>query len=110
MAELLSSGSLFAPEFPRPFQQSSKAFPKTSLLSSSITSPATQGTPARLGVALQLSGHSHEGLIRGDRPAGRKRQRRYVSGRYDVDGMTLLREQRHRAVARRRSAAVAPPN
>ena len=44
---------------------------------------------AKLGVALQLSGHTHGGLIVGiDRLAARANAG-YVSGRYDVDGMTL---------------------
>ena len=41
------------------------------------------------GVALQLSGHTHGGMIRGlDRLVARGNAG-YVSGRYDVDGMTL---------------------
>src|ERR1700730_1763506 len=44
---------------------------------------------AKLGVALQLSGHTHGGLILGlDRLAARANAG-YVSGRYDVDGMAL---------------------
>jgi len=44
---------------------------------------------AKLGVALQLSGHTHGGLIWGlDRLAARANAG-YVSRRYDVDGMTL---------------------
>lgn len=44
---------------------------------------------AKLGVALQLSGHTHGGLIAGlDRLAARANAG-FVSGRYDVDGMTL---------------------
>ena len=40
-------------------------------------------------MALQLSGHTQGGLIRGiDRLAARANAG-YVSGRYDVDGMTL---------------------
>ena len=41
------------------------------------------------GVALQLSGHTHGGMVIGlDRLAARANAG-YVSGRYDVDGMTL---------------------
>ena len=44
---------------------------------------------AKLGVALQLSGHTHGGMLIGlDRLAARANAG-YVSGRYDVDGMTL---------------------
>lgn len=44
---------------------------------------------AALGVALQLSGHTHGGMIVGlDRLAARANAG-YVSGRYAVDGMTL---------------------
>jgi predicted MPP superfamily phosphohydrolase len=44
---------------------------------------------AAFGVALQLSGHTHGGMVVGlDRLAARANNG-YVSGRYDVDGMTL---------------------
>jgi predicted MPP superfamily phosphohydrolase len=44
---------------------------------------------AEFGVALQLSGHTHGGMVLGlDRLAARANSG-YVSGRYDVDGMTL---------------------
>ena len=44
---------------------------------------------AASGVALQLSGHTHGGMVVGlDRLAARANAG-YVSGRYDVDGMTL---------------------
>jgi uncharacterized protein len=44
---------------------------------------------AAFGVALQLSGHTHGGMVLGlDRLAARANAG-YVSGRYDVDGMTL---------------------
>jgi predicted MPP superfamily phosphohydrolase len=44
---------------------------------------------AALGVALQLSGHTHGGMVVGlDRLTARANSG-YVSGRYDVDGMTL---------------------
>jgi uncharacterized protein len=44
---------------------------------------------AALGVALQLSGHTHGGMVLGlDRLAARANNG-YVSGRYQVDGMTL---------------------
>jgi predicted MPP superfamily phosphohydrolase len=44
---------------------------------------------AASGVALQLSGHTHGGMVIGlDRLAARANAG-YVSGRYDVDGMTL---------------------
>ena len=44
---------------------------------------------AARGVSLQLSGHTHGGMIRGlDRLVARG-NRGFVSGRYDVDGMTL---------------------
>jgi predicted MPP superfamily phosphohydrolase len=51
--------------------------------------PSDARNAAKLGVALQLSGHTHGGLILGlDRVAARANAG-YVSGRYDVDGMTL---------------------
>ena len=51
--------------------------------------PSDARYAAALGVALQLSGHTHGGLILGiDRLAARANAG-YVSGRYDVDGMTL---------------------
>jgi hypothetical protein len=51
--------------------------------------PSDARHAAELGVALQLSGHTHGGLILGiDRLAGSANSG-YVSGRYDVDGMTL---------------------
>jgi predicted MPP superfamily phosphohydrolase len=44
---------------------------------------------AALGVALQLSGHTHGGMVVGlDRLTARANNG-YVSGRYDIDGMTL---------------------
>lgn len=51
--------------------------------------PRAARQAAELGVALQLSGHTHGGMIIGlDRLAARANAG-YVSGRYDVDGMTL---------------------
>jgi uncharacterized protein len=51
--------------------------------------PSDARQAAKFGVALQLSGHTHGGLILGiDRLAARANAG-YVSGRYDVDGMTL---------------------
>ncbi len=51
--------------------------------------PSEARQAAALGVALQLSGHTHGGLIFGiDRLAARANAG-FVSGRYDVDGMTL---------------------
>jgi predicted MPP superfamily phosphohydrolase len=51
--------------------------------------PSDARHAAKLGVALQLSGHTHGGLILGiDRLAARANAG-YVSGFYDVDGMTL---------------------
>ena len=51
--------------------------------------PGEARQAAALGVALQLSGHTHGGLIVGiDRLAARANSG-FVTGRYDVDGMTL---------------------
>ena len=51
--------------------------------------PGDARNAARLGVALQLSGHTHGGLIFGlDRLAARPNGG-FVSGHYNVDGMTL---------------------
>ena len=51
--------------------------------------PGEARQAAALGVALQLSGHTHGGLMLGiDRLAARANAG-FVSGRYDVDGMVL---------------------
>ena len=51
--------------------------------------PRMARTAAARGVALQLSGHTHGGMIVGlDRIVARANAG-FVSGRYDVDGMTL---------------------
>lgn len=51
--------------------------------------PKAARAAAARGVALQLSGHTHGGMIRGlDRFVARANAG-FVSGRYDVDGMTL---------------------
>ena len=51
--------------------------------------PSDARHAAKRGVALQLSGHTHGGLILGiDRLAARANAG-FVSGRYDIDGMTL---------------------
>jgi predicted MPP superfamily phosphohydrolase len=51
--------------------------------------PSDARHAAELGVALQLSGHTHGGLIWGiDRLAARANAG-FVSGRYDVGGMIL---------------------
>jgi len=51
--------------------------------------PSDAPLAAKLGVALQLSGHTHGGMIFGlDRMTARANAG-FVSGRYDVDGMTL---------------------
>ncbi len=51
--------------------------------------PGEARQAAALGVALQLSGHTHGGLILGiDRVAARANSG-FVSGPYDVDGMML---------------------
>lgn len=51
--------------------------------------PKNAREAAREGVALQLSGHTHGGMIVGmDRIVARANNG-FVSGRYDVDGMTL---------------------
>lgn len=44
---------------------------------------------ARRGVALQLSGHTHGGMIRGLDLLVARANAGFVSGRYEVDGMTL---------------------
>jgi len=44
---------------------------------------------AALGVALQLSGHTHGGMIVGLDRLARRANGGFVSGRYQVDGMTL---------------------
>ena len=51
--------------------------------------PSHARVAAARGVAIQLSGHTHGGMIRGlDRLVARANGG-FVSGRYDVDGMTL---------------------
>jgi predicted MPP superfamily phosphohydrolase len=51
--------------------------------------PSDARLAAKLGVALQLSGHTHGGLIMGVDRLAAPANAGYVSGRYDVDGMTL---------------------
>jgi len=51
--------------------------------------PSDARNAAKLGVALQLSGHTHGGLIMGVDRLAAPANAGYVSGRYDVDGMTL---------------------
>ena len=67
--------------------------------------PGDARNAAKLGVALQLSGHTHGGLIVGHRPAGRTRQCRLRLGPLRRRRDDALRQQRHRAVARLRAAA-----
>jgi predicted MPP superfamily phosphohydrolase len=51
--------------------------------------PSDARNAAKLGVALQLSGHTHGGLIWGLDRLAAPANAGFVSGRYDVDGMTL---------------------
>ncbi len=51
--------------------------------------PSDARNSAALGVALQLSGHTHGGLIIGIDRLAAPANAGFVSGRYDVDGMTL---------------------
>ena len=51
--------------------------------------PSDARHAAKLGVALQLSGHTHGGLILGINRLAAPANAGFVSGRYDVDGMTL---------------------
>jgi predicted MPP superfamily phosphohydrolase len=51
--------------------------------------PSDARHAAKLGVALQLSGHTHGGLIWGIDRLAAPANAGFVSGRYDVDGMTL---------------------
>jgi uncharacterized protein len=51
--------------------------------------PSDARHAAKLGVALQLSGHTHGGLILGIDRLAAPANAGYVSGRYDVGGMTL---------------------
>ncbi|MBW7973724.1 metallophosphoesterase [Bradyrhizobium sp. BR 10289] len=51
--------------------------------------PSDARHAAKLGVALQLSGHTHGGLIVGVDRLAAPANAGYVSGRYDVGGMTL---------------------
>jgi predicted MPP superfamily phosphohydrolase len=51
--------------------------------------PSDARQAAKLGVALQLSGHTHGGLIIGIDQLAARANAGFVSGRYDVDGMTL---------------------
>jgi predicted MPP superfamily phosphohydrolase len=44
---------------------------------------------AARGVALQLSGHTHGGMVTGLDRLAKRANAGYVSGRYEVDGMTL---------------------
>lgn len=51
--------------------------------------PSDARNAAKSGVALQLSGHTHGGLIWGIGRLAARANAGFVSGRYDVDGMTL---------------------
>jgi len=51
--------------------------------------PSDARNAAAHGVALQLSGHTHGGLIIGIDRLAAPANAGFVSGRYDVDGMTL---------------------
>jgi uncharacterized protein len=51
--------------------------------------PSDARNAAKLGVALQLSGHTHGGLIWGIDRLAAPANAGFVSRRYDVDGMTL---------------------
>ncbi len=51
--------------------------------------PGKARQAAALGVALQLSGHTHGGMIAGIGRLGARANGGYISGRYEVDGMTL---------------------
>ena len=51
--------------------------------------PSDARNAAALGVALQLSGHTHGGLIVGIDRLAAPANAGFVSGRYDVNGMTL---------------------
>jgi predicted MPP superfamily phosphohydrolase len=51
--------------------------------------PKNARAAAARGVDLQLSGHTHGGLVRGLGPVFGLANGGYVSGRYDVQGMTL---------------------
>lgn len=51
--------------------------------------PSDARNAAKLRVALQLSGHTHGGLILGIDRLAAPANAGFVSGRYDVDGMTL---------------------
>lgn len=51
--------------------------------------PRDARNAAKLGVVLQLSGHTHGGLIVGVDRLAKRPNGGFVSGRYDVDGMTL---------------------
>jgi predicted MPP superfamily phosphohydrolase len=51
--------------------------------------PSDARNAAKAGVALQLSGHTHGGLIAGLDRLAAPANAGFVSGRYDVDGMTL---------------------
>lgn len=51
--------------------------------------PRMARAAAKRGVAVQLSGHTHGGMIQGLARIVARANGGYVSGRYDVDGMTL---------------------
>ncbi len=51
--------------------------------------PSGAAESAAAGVSVQLSGHTHGGMIRGLDQVAQYANQGFVSGRYDVDGMTL---------------------
>lgn len=63
--------------------------PETYQCCSSIHQPKNAGVPAARGVALQLSGHTRGGMIRGLDRLAVCANGGFVSGRYDLGGMTL---------------------
>ena len=67
--------------------------------------PRNARQAATHGVALQLSGHTHGGMISGLDRALAGPNSGFVSGRYTIGDVTLSRQQRHRLVARLRTPA-----
>ena len=86
VTDLSASHSAYpAPDLPAAL----KGAPKDAAVILLDHQPRQARRAAAFGVALQLSGHTHGGMIVGrDRLAARANSG-YVSGRYDVDGMTL---------------------
>jgi len=83
--EVAPTFGLPGPDLEHALSGSSKDTPTTLLKHR----PSGAAESAAAGVSVQLSGHTHGGMIRGLDQVAQYANQGFVSGRYDVDGMTL---------------------